>query len=54
MRPPSAGGGGRVRSPNVKSLLSIMSIGSLGSIASIGSAGSILGISNGVNDKDVP
>ena len=31
-----------------------MSIGSLGSIASIGSAGSILGIGNGVNDKDVP
>ena len=51
MRPPSAGGGGRVRSPNVKSLFRIMS---LGSIASIGSAGSILGISNGVNDKDVP
>jgi hypothetical protein len=31
-----------------------MSIGSLGIIASIGSAGSILGIGNGVNDKDVP
>ena len=54
MLPPSAGGGGRVRSPNVKSLLSIMSIESLGSIASIGNAGSILGIGNGVNDKDVP
>ena len=51
MRPPSAGGGGRVRSPIV---MSIMSIGSLGSIASIGNAGSILGIGNGVNDKDVP
>jgi hypothetical protein len=31
-----------------------MSLGSLGSIASIGNAGSILGIGNGVNDKDVP
>lgn len=54
MLPPSAGDGGRVRLPDVKSLLSIMSIGSLGSIASIGNAGSILGIGNGVNDKDVP
>lgn len=54
MLPTSAGGGERVRSLNVKSLLSIMSIGSAGFILSIDSTGSILSIGNGEDETDEP